>query len=758
MLTRRHLNLIGIALAAFGTHGAMGQTSTSPTSAAGVLEEIIVTAEKIRADLQKTPVPLQVISGAEISQLGIFDAAQLNRVVPGLVAAPQFGGTAFFIRGVGSGNSTPLGDEGVDFAIDGVFFSREYGQGLTLFDLDSVEVLKGPQGTLYGRNATGGVINVITQKPVLGENGGNVQLEVGNYGEARTEGGVNIPIADTLAARVSFQTNKHDGYLSDGYDDADTKAARLSLLWLPNADLSVLLTGNYMHDGSKGQEVVPYIDNHFFVPSNPWSGGVSGPIHNYFVAISPLVGNFGGADGFPLGTPYAPNNDGYEHITVWDLAGNIEYDLGPATLTIVPGYLRTEVDSYVFTGTLPQHNNISIEQGSLEVRLHGTEGPFKWIAGTFWQDEKQNYRLQADFLYGVVDYSDTPDVSDRNYAGFAQATYSLRDDFRLTGGIRYTYEEKSETGNGSTLDPLHIFGPDTFASTPVGGHDTFNHVNYKAGVEYDLGPQSFLYANIATGFHAGGIEPGVAVGPNPSTFAPETLTAYTLGLKNRFFNDTLQFNIEGYYWKYDNLQVQALGAINEAGGTSTEGVKVFNAGAAHIEGFDTDVRWLITRHDQLSFDILYTNAVYVDFYYVDLLNGPTNDSGRRLPYVAPWTETIDYLHSFDLPNGGKLEPAVHSKIQSRTTLAYNTPYAPDAVSGAYTRTDINLTYYAPGGHWSIAGYVRNVEGRADLDLEFGTAVAPGVSTEPIFAPGAVVTPGVSLQAPRTFGAIINYAW
>jgi iron complex outermembrane receptor protein len=415
----------------------------------------------------------------------------------------------------------------------------------------------------------------------------------------------------------------------------------------------------------------------------------------------------------------------------------------------------------LFTGTIPQHNDISIEQTSLEIHLNGNSGPFKWIAGTFWQDERQNYKLAADFLYGVIDYSDTPEVWDRNYAAFAQTTYSLTDDWRFTGGIRYTYDDKTEGGPGSgttVLDPLHIFSNETLSFSPSLGQDTFRHTTYKAGLEHDLALQSLLYANVATGFHAGGIQPGSTVGPNPTAFAPETLTAYTIGLKNRFFNQTVQFNIEAYLWNYDNLQVQALGSINAADASSTEAEKVFNAGKARIDGFDSDAKWLITPNDELSLNVVYTNALYLKFYYLDLLNGPTNDSGRRFAYVPPWTETLSYMHTFNLPGGGRLEANLHSKIQSQATLAYNEPYAADTISRAYTRSDFNLTFFTPDKHWSVTGYVRNMENHPDLDLVFGNAISPGTSTEPIYAPHAVITPEESVQAPRTFGGILNYSW
>ena len=757
---------------------APARSGTQPVLASSTpqLEDIVVTAEKVERSAQRTAIPLQTVTNDQLVTLGITDAVGLNRVVPDLIVSPQFGGDTFFVRGVGSDNASPLGNEGVAFDVNGVYFSRPYGQSLALFDVARVEVLKGPQGTLYGRDATGGVVNVISRRPSLAGYDGDLQIEFGDYNQIRTEGAINAPLSEKVAVRLAFQINKHSGYLTDGYDDARSEAGRLSLLWEPSSRFRLNLTSSVMHENPRGQELLPYGNNtitniqtpsgpfslgqpyntnQFLDPGNPWLGASSGLISAYYRKIAPAVFNFGGADGFPLFSPFIPNGDGRLRHTIWYVSPEIESDLGFAKLTVVPTYLANHINDFLFTGTLPQTTRFDTSQGSVEVRLNGKAGPLSWIAGAFWQKENVAYHLRADFIAGAQIYSDLPDVTDETVAGFGQATYEIIRGLRLQGGIRYTYDHKSEKGADSTtttVDPLNFFDVGGYLVSPATGSVDFRHVTYRGGIEWDASAKSLLYANYATGFHSGGLEPGASVGPNPTTYAPETLSAYTLGSKNRFFNNRLQLNLELFYWLYHSLQVQALGGLNGGGNSSIQGEKVFNAGKAHIDGVEVDANLLLTGNDLLSANVVYTNAVYDSFGYVDLLNGPVNLTGKKIPYVAPISASLSYTHTFHLSNGGSVDASVHTRIQDRATLSYNPSPDPTTISPGYTRTDFNVTYTAPNDRWSVTGYVRNIEGSADLDTVFGNSTGPGVG----LTPTNTFTPEVSIQAPRTFGFIVRY--
>src|SRR5271165_1585051 len=227
--------------------------STAPGDAPSQgLEEIIVTAQKRSEDLQKVSLAVSAITGDALKNAGVFDPQGLTDLVPGLEVGYNNSNTTFAIRGISSTTDATLGDAAVAFHLDGVFQGRPAAASGLFYDVARVEVLRGPQGTLYGRNATAGTINVITNHPNFDGDSGSAEVEAGNYGLLRSSAMFNAPLSETLAVRGAMETLRHNGYLSDGYNDADDIAARLQAFWRPTDSVSLLMYGDFFHQGGVG--------------------------------------------------------------------------------------------------------------------------------------------------------------------------------------------------------------------------------------------------------------------------------------------------------------------------------------------------------------------------------------------------------------------------------------------------------------------------------------------------------------------------
>ena len=489
-------------------------------AASGAIEEVVVTAERRKSNVQSTPLMIQAISGADLSARGVTSVSGLQMLAPNLHVVATGNNPSTFIRGVGSIVSDQRGDSATSFSIDGVPIVRPLSVNAAFFDVKRIEILEGPQGTLYGRNATVGAINIISSKPTLGQFDGSIGLTAGNYDLYQADGVVNLPISNTVAVRAALQTQKHDGYLSSGAEDADNVAARLSALWQPNDVLSVLLRGMYYRDTGVGVGDVPLksASGSFLRPSNPW-----------YVATGVVNNN----------DTVGP--DGHQRLSSVALSGQIDLNLGAVKATIVPGYVTTTYSALAYDGGFRKRYDTPDEQESIEARL-ASQGDTRlsWVAGLFYLHDHQSG--VSDFGFSTLDYSRTDfgklDLS--SYAAFGQTTYAITPDFHVVGGLRYTHDEKQMNGVLSTVSlNLTPIAP----GPAIYGKLTYNNVSYKVGFAYDIAPDHLLYANVATGYKAGGFNASTP----PNTYKPEYMTAYIIGSKNMFLQHRIVMNVEAWY-------------------------------------------------------------------------------------------------------------------------------------------------------------------------------------------------------------------
>jgi iron complex outermembrane receptor protein len=441
----------------------------------------------------------------------------------------------------------------------------------------------------------------------------------------------------------------------------------------------------------------------------------------------------------------------------------IDYDFDGATLTLIPAYRRSEADYLHYNAGFPVSSHELSKATSVEARLASADSgsALQWLIGGYYFDEDLGFDLFAN--QGVAFNRTEPDLDTRSYAAFGQLTWSLTDELRITVGPRYTHERKTQAGrNGGPTPPVPpgfpgapvdffnaVCAPYDVATdtcyAPLTGRLTNEKVTWKAGIEFDAGPESLLYANVATGFKAGGFFGSLP----PNTFEPETLTAYTLGSKNRFLSNTLQLNAELFYWVYKDKQVTHLGPILPGGfNLITE-----NAGKADIYGAELDMLWEPTHNARLAATVQYLHAEYEDFTYTQTtVTGPAQTAcpvtpvpgqpavvvdctGRQVPLSPKWTANLSYLHSFWLGNHSRLDAQAGTRIESSYFVGEE--YLPGQRQKGYSSSNASLTWTAPDERYFFGAFIDNIEDKAVKSSSFAQPV--------------VGLPLVVLRPPRTYG-------
>jgi iron complex outermembrane recepter protein len=677
---------------------AEAQESAPANQSSGQLETIIVTAEKRSEDLQNAPVAVQSIAGDSLAQNGVLDLRDLSREVPAVQVETLAGSTVLSIRGIRTSDATAGGESPNAVYVDGANYSRLTGLGGMLFDIDRVEVLKGPQGTLFGRNATGGAFNITTRKPT-DDYSSDLQLEGGNYSMQRIEGAVNLPLNDSLSTRTAFRAVSRSGYFQNGLDDDKQQSARESIFWKPDSRTNFLLVADYSHIGGKGTGDNVVAD----------STGENVPPTRNNSSIYPSV------DRAELDTK------------IWGLVGQLTYELDPVSLTVIGSHRELDAKGQEYsTGNLeflPAKDHSS----SAEARVTSiATTPVSYVFGVYYFQEAGSGALYSFASQTSRDFSSqfvSNGFKTKSYAAFGQATWTPFDPLHLTAGVRYSEDDKS--GAGYTL----VFGP----SEPYDGTASWNAVTYKVGASFDLGPRSMLYADVSTGFKSGGF----AFGENPK-YDPEYITAFEVGSKNRFFNNSLEINANAYLYNYRNFELTYL-TVNFDPTTNQVliGLNATNAGRARIYGVDLDTKWAATDSDRLDFTLSYLHARYGEN---DLTRfGQENLTGQPLPDAPDWSFDAAYNHTWTF-GFGSFDARMDTLYGGSRLINLAREDAPDArFQRSYFRSNVSLTYQPPNSKWKLTGYVNNL-GTHNV---WQQAIVSGPQTFANFLP------------PVTFGAILG---
>ena len=667
-------------------------SATTASSETGVTE-VVVTAERRSSKISRTPIAITAVAGDQVRDKGLNTVGDVLTKTPAIVVQNSTKGQAIFIRGIGStGDAQEGGDPAVNLNIDGVYQQQAIAPLASSLDINRVEVLRGPQGTLYGRNSNAGSINVITTDPTRTALGGYLTVDAGDFNSQRAEAAVNVPISDKVAARFAVVGNSHDGYYSNDGGSADGYAARAKVkIW---ASDRLTLTGSALYSRENGNpaSTVPAPLNRDD-PYNTTYPAYDGTNGNPF--FPPLAGG-------PSAVPH-----GVQDIKFAQVNAQLDYEFENATLTIIPAYTHTY--QYQDTALLPfgaSAQETAEDAKSLEVRLASAPtSHLTWVVGAFGynaEDDRNPFpETKIDFPHQVVLLPANQAVrySSKTYAAFGQVTVPVTDKLRLTGGARWTHDEKETAFDYFTT---------TTASTPGNVYkNQYDKSTYKAGAQYDLSGNTMLYGQASTGFKAGGVN------PNGSKFEPEEITAYEVGSKTRFLDNKVQLNLSAYRYDYNNYQAR----VNAPDCSDATGYSQQTINAATLENYGGEVE--VTAAPS-SNDRVYATAAYLHaqgrFQYdngictAGVITHAYLDITQAPPNSPEWSGLIGYEHRFDLANGSSL----NASIDMRWSDGYDTSIDDSIYDDQkwFTRTDVTLMYTLPGEKIRVKAYVRNLEDRA----------------------------------------------
>lgn len=737
------------------------------------VEEIIITSQRREESAQRAAVSVDTVSPGELEAVGT-NPSDLSRLVPSVQFA-QFSNAypQTSIRGVGNNTLNPYTDSTVGFNYDGVPITRSTASIGLYYDLQRVEVLKGPQGTLYGRNQTGGAVNVIPKGPVLGETGGNVTLEAGSFGLLRGSGALNIALGDKAALRGAINVIERDGFYDSGLSDDVGQSGRLMLRVEPTDSLRFQLGVDYHHQGGNGGGST-LLESTFVTTIDP--PGPPPPYRQYSTSGRPLGGDpwvdvnqrCDGVDSSPTKTSgldwddwYTAGlansvcrTDGGRDDTFYGVTGLAEIDFFGGTLTVIPALRKTDLNTQS-VGNANIRNNEESETYTLEARYASdATKPLSWIVGGLIVDEsvEGDYRIDI-FIPNNRFTAQTIDTSTESWALFGTVRYAFADTFRVTAGVRYTHDEK--TFDGTSTTPSGVL--------PVSAENTWNELTYTGGLEWDIAPDSLLYLTYGRGYKAGGFffaTPfagyGGAAGAVPpkvtgNSYDPEYVSAITLGSKNWFLDRRLLLNAEIFQYQYEDQQVSQFGWDDWTppygnGPYTTQVFVTANIGKVEVRGLEIESRFLVTDNTLLSANIQRLDT--------EISGGPTaggiNTKGYPALNAADWSGSFGIRQTFPLGNGGEIIADLTGQYRGSIWIG-STEYSAFMEADPVTTGDFSLTY-DPGKIWRLTGYVNNFTDEEVPVFYQGTGAAP-TSFALGAAPASPFT--ASYRPPRTYGVRLS---
>lgn len=718
--------------------------SVVTATATDQLQTVIVTAEKRKENSQSVPISLTALSGAQLEQRNVRDLSDLSSFVPGLSftgGAGTAGGalsSSIFIRGVGQFDYQPTTDPGVGIYVDGVYYGRSVGSMLNILDVSSVEVLRGPQGTLFGRNTLGGAINIVSQMPT-DMLGGYIKADVGNFGTSDVIGVLNAPIvSDRLALRVSFGNldngpYEHSALTGQGEEGAHTQTGRAVLSWTPSDAFSFDLIADGTHTAAEPEALHLLAVNpgsgflSFFncaetagSPCAPTNPSQYGPVGQNW--LSPNV-----RYNYSIGIPsyLGPNEN---NLTVAGIAANLQWRISDsATLTSISSYRYMLALTAADQGGVPETTNeifthtFDAQYGE-ELRLGGVawNSKLKYLIGAYFQREVVNDYYRFVLYPALIDYGvnvaehftdhDT-DVAD---ALFTQETYDILPAFSLTAGVRYSVERK-----GATYQDLFLTVPGELPPAFGTGilpnvtskRDMWSAWTPKVSLQYHPTDDLNFYLSYAKGFKSGGFQYTITTSSDFQPYNPEYLTTYELGAKTTWLHDHLRVDGDIFTSSYKDMQFYA--NVHPGAYTCPTQqdvilcVETINAAAARMRGAELEIDAIPVRGLTV-----YTNVAYLDSYFSAiqpaLLNSVINYS-TVLPFAPKWTEDLGGQYTFPVTGGGSVAVRADVNYKSRWFVEYtDNPYLENHPMWLLSA---RLAYVSANGRWEIAVAGKNLTNR-----------------------------------------------
>jgi iron complex outermembrane recepter protein len=725
------LPLIPTLLGACGSAYADTATEETPTAAApggteSLMQEVVVTARKKEESLQSVPIAVSAFSAQKLEALDITESGDVARFTPNFNWNSEYGKTSpeIYLRGVGSNNFMPNNTGPIAVYQDNVYIGPNVAQAFGVFDLDRVEVLKGPQGTLYGRNSTGGLINFISRKPEIGQAGnGYVDVEMGEYGTVNTQAAIGLPLSDTLAFRLAFAENRNDGmWRNDNPDSGVSRSGntndvsvRAQLLYQPNPQLSVLFN---LHDEISRTDVEPFKSIGFNCPV-----GVSPGFSLSTGSNCPDF--FGFRDTANVNQTFAENS--MEDLDARGGFVQTTYDFGPVKLTSLSAFDTADHRRFDDSDGTPEielnvHFKDDFDYGSQELRLAGGSGRLDWTAGGYYYHEVYRGFTLLDSFDIDPTYGSGVDkkFATESHAVFGEANYRLTDQWRLSAGARWTSETKwvdrfnALTFNSTGLD--HFIGSladltgintATYTDIRTDKEKTFRKPTWRLSTDYTFTEGVMAYSSLSTGFKGGEINGLPGVSEPTKIIAPETLDAAEIGLKSAWFDRKVVLNLAYFYYWYKNEQVSTFSDL--AGQT----VAVLdNATNSIIHGIDADIEFAPTRNWYFSGALGLIDAHYGRYFSPEA----GQLSGNRIAFVPEKKATLLARRQWALPNGGAI--ALQGDLIAVGNLYFQPTNAPYLRGPGYTVFNGALKYLSSDGRWTFSLLSKNLTNKAYLSSGF----------------------------------------
>jgi iron complex outermembrane recepter protein len=698
-----------------GLQNAEAQSESAGGQAA--LEEIVVTAERRETDLQETPISITALTGEALAARAVTNLTEIAQFAPNLVASS---GTVssndgnYFIRGIGQQDAFSNVEPGVGVYLDGVYLGRTAGAALDLVDLDRVEVLRGPQGTLFGRNTIGGAINLTTAKPA-GEFGGRVKVRAGENNRLDAGASLDLPLVPgELLSRWSFVTRNRDGDAhivgpaGERAGDDRVVAGRAAFAYTPTANLSVDATFDATR--RKGTAQCSYS-----VGFNPASAGVpAGAVDQ----ASP-----------PRDVCYSSVENNAARVETWGGAATAALNVGDITFKSITATRGLEQDASVDNdGSNFNLYDLLIDkkqrQFSEELQAYGQafDGRLNWLLGGYFFREDIREQQRLTFAVAGPNYFRLRKFAPatKSYAAFGQATFALSERWSVTGGLRWMNDDKDFRAlNRDERNDVSTTLVDTTAQK------SWSQLTPKAGVEYRINPDAMLYASYSEGFRGGGFNARVRNIGQLVSFDPETAKVYEVGAKTEAFERRLRVNAAVFHTDYQDIQILAL----QTGFFSNR-----NAGDARLYGFELEAS--AKPIAALTLDL---GAGYTDARYSRLVAGTGLTTTSRLPYAPEWTFTAGAQFEQDLSSFGLLTARFDYAYKSSQNV-----FSPISLEPAYGIANARIAVRTAGGV-EVAIYGRNL---------FDERYAVYRSVDLSGAPGSLGISNEFLGQPRELGGEI----
>ncbi|MDO9247692.1 MAG: TonB-dependent receptor [Phenylobacterium sp.] len=659
-----------LALAASAAWSVFAGQGYAQTTTPGEVEELVVTARRVEENLQTTPVAISAFTAETLQRQGATAITDLQGAVPNLnlvQGRASSNSTNIYIRGIGQPDALQTFDPAVGVYVDDVYYSRIRGTQFDLLDLARVEVLRGPQGTLYGKNTIGGALKLVSRQPDQTVRSQS-SVSVGSYDLFEAKVALSGPVSDTLALGFAAMGSARGGYVTDPvngaeYNDKNTFSSRVALAWTPNERLSVNASADYTKD--KSGLSVGQAQNSLT--------SAFGPVL-YPVPLAIPEFNFSTTT-----TPGLPNETRFEH---WGTAVTVAYDLTDTlSLKSITAYRNLDSDDYIdFDATALQLTDALVavdqDQVSEELQLAYNNGPWQVIGGVYYLRETVKshqaafanaYTAPFSFLRTVDD-----DLKTTSWAAYANASYALTEQLRLSAGVRYTNEEKKYARTTSTFSNLGALNG-TFAFK---AEETWDDVSPMVSLDYQATEDVFFYGRVSKGFKSGGFNGRATAPGEEQPYAPETAISYEGGAKTQLFDNRARANFTIFYNDYQDFQARVGHSVT----SPTQPIPaidftVLNAGQLKIYGAELELAANPIAGLSLNAELGYLHAEYGEFSEQRAAVAPatgftTLDRSWQTPAFSPeWTGRVAGRYEWDLGDTGFVSIGAQARYRSEMALA-----------------------------------------------------------------------------------------